>query len=229
MIIEISHFLSILATGLFLLVGLISFITTDTKYTANLISRTFSHGFLLLLVSFIIYIWLAITDNFSVQYIANHSNTELPVFYKISSIWSAHEGSMFLWIIFIALWGFIFNINIKNDEVLKPKSIGVISLILVGFLLFLLLTSNPFEIILPIAPLNGADINPVLQDPALAIHPPTLYLGYVGFVIPFACAISFLINGNPDVRWEKLVQKWSVLAWVFLTIGITLGLSLIHI
>ena len=139
MIIEISHFLSILATGLFLLVGLISFITTDTKYTANLISRTFSHGFLLLLVSFIIYIWLAITDNFSVQYIANHSNTELPVFYKISSIWSAHEGSMFLWIIFIALWGFIFNINIKNDEVLKPKSIGVISLILVGFLLFLLL------------------------------------------------------------------------------------------
>jgi Cytochrome c biogenesis factor len=223
MIIEISHFLSILATGLFLLVGLISFITTDTKYTANLISRTFSHGFLLLLVSFIIYIWLAITDNFSVQYIANHSNTELPVFYKISSIWSAHEGSMFLWIIFIALWGFIFNINIKNDEVLKPKSIGVISLILVGFLLFLLLTSNPFEIILPIAPLNGADINPVLQDPALAIHPPTLYLGYVGFVIPFACAISFLINGNPDVRWEKLVQKWSVLAWVFLTIGITLG------
>jgi len=223
MIIEISHFLSILATGLFLLVGLISFITTDTKYTANLISRTFSHGFLLLLVSFIIYIWLAITDNFSVQYIANHSNTELPVFYKISSIWSAHEGSMFLWIIFIALWGFIFNINIKNDEVLKPKSIGVISLILVGFLLFLLLTSNPFETILPIAPLNGADINPVLQDPALAIHPPTLYLGYVGFVIPFACAISFLINGNPDVRWEKLVQKWSVLAWVFLTIGITLG------
>ena len=223
MIIEISHFLSILATGLFLLVGLISFITTNTKYTANLISRTFSHGFLLLLVSFIIYIWLAITDNFSVQYIANHSNTELPFFYKISSIWSAHEGSMFLWIIFIGLWGFIFNINIKNDEVLKPKSIGVISLILVGFLLFLLLTSNPFEIILPIAPLNGADINPVLQDPALAIHPPTLYLGYVGFVIPFACAISFLINGNPDVRWEKLVQKWSVLAWVFLTIGITLG------
>ena len=140
MIIEISHFLSILATGLFLLVGLISFITTDTKYTAKLISRTFSHGFLLLLVSFIIYIWLAITDNFSVQYIANHSNTELPVFYKISSIWSAHEGSMFLWIIFIALWGFIFNINIKNDEVLKPKSIGVISLILVGFLFFMILT-----------------------------------------------------------------------------------------
>ena len=96
-------------------------------------------------------------------------------------------------------------------------------MILVGFLLFLLITSNPFQTILPIAPLNGADINPVLQDPALAIHPPTLYLGYVGFVIPFACALSFLINGDPGIKWESLIQKWSVAAWIFLTIGITLG------
>ena len=223
MIIEISHFLTIVATGLFFLVGFFSFAIDDTKYSSNLISRTFSHAFLFLTTSFVIYIWLAITDNFSVEYIASHSNSELPVFYKISSIWSAHEGSMFLWIIFLALWGFIFNININNNEILKPKSIGIISLVLVGFLLFLLLTSNPFATILPIAPENGADINPVLQDPALAIHPPTLYLGYVGFVIPFACAISFLINGDPDIKWESLVRKWSVLAWVFLTVGITLG------
>ncbi|MAR95706.1 MAG: cytochrome C biogenesis protein CcmF [Gammaproteobacteria bacterium] len=223
MIIEISHFLTIVATGLFFLVGFFSFAIDDTKYSSNLISRTFSHAFLFLATSFVIYIWLAITDNFSVEYIASHSNSELPVFYKISSIWSAHEGSMFLWIIFLALWGFIFNININNNEILKPKSIGIISLVLVGFLLFLLLTSNPFATILPIAPENGADINPVLQDPALAIHPPTLYLGYVGFVIPFACAISFLINGDPDIKWESLVRKWSVLAWVFLTVGITLG------
>tara|TARA_X000000368_G_scaffold308721_1_gene246626 strand:+ start:230 stop:2116 length:1887 start_codon:yes stop_codon:yes gene_type:complete len=223
MIVEISHFLSILATGLFLLVGIFSFVTTNTKYTSSLISRTFSHGFLFLMISFIIYIWLAITDNFSVQYIASHSNINLPQFYKISSIWSAHEGSMFLWIMFIALWGFIFNIYIDNNEILKPKSIGIISLVLVGFLLFLLITSNPFLRILPVSLLNGADINPVLQDPALAIHPPILYLGYVGFVIPFSCAISFLINGNPNIKWESLVKKWSVLAWVFLTIGITLG------
>ena len=130
---------------------------------------------------------------------------------------------MFLWIVFLSLWGFLFNINVKNDESLKPNSIGIISLILVGFLLFLLITSNPFITILPIAPLNGADINPVLQDPALAIHPPTLYLGYVGFVIPFACAISFLLKGDSNIKWEKLVRKWSVAAWVFLTIGITLG------
>ena len=130
---------------------------------------------------------------------------------------------MFLWIVFLSLWGFVFNLNINNDEALKPKAIGVISLILVGFLIFLLVTSNPFLTILPIAPLNGADINPVLQDPALAIHPPTLYLGYVGFVIPFACAISFLLIGDSDIQWERLVRKWSVASWVFLTVGITLG------
>ena len=112
MIIEISHFLSILSTGLFFLVGSFALTTNNTSYTSNLISRTYSHAFLFLSSSFLIYIWLAITDNFSVEYIASHSNTELPIFYKVSSIWSTHEGSMFLWIIFLALWGFIFNINI---------------------------------------------------------------------------------------------------------------------
>ena len=225
MIIEISHFLSVLATGLFLLVGYFSILTpsSNSSYISNLIVRTYSHGFFFLLSSFLIYVWLAITDNFSVQYIANHSNTALPIFYKISSIWSAHEGSMFLWIVFLSLWGFLFNIRVKNSEVLKPKTMGVISFILVGFLIFLLATSNPFVTILPIPPLNGADINPVLQDPALAIHPPTLYLGYVGFVIPFACAIAFLLYGDSKINWEALVKTWSVSAWVFLTVGITLG------
>jgi len=223
MIIEISHFLTLLATGLFFLVGCFAFIRSGDVLISRLISRTYSHGFLFLFSSFLIYVWLAVTDNFSVAYIANHSNTDLPVFYKISSIWSAHEGSMFLWIIFLAAWGYIFNIKVDNNEILKSKSIGIISIILVGFLSFLLLTSNPFETILPFAPSNGADINPVLQDPALAIHPPTLYIGYVGFVIPFACAIAFLIHGNSDIKWEELARKWSVVAWIFLTIGITLG------
>tara|TARA_B100000609_G_scaffold197575_1_gene195223 strand:+ start:71 stop:1957 length:1887 start_codon:yes stop_codon:yes gene_type:complete len=223
MIIEISHFLTIVATGLFFLVGCFAFIRTEDIFISKLISRTYSHGFLFLFSSFLIYVWLAVTDNFSVAYIANHSNTALPTFYKISSIWSAHEGSMFLWIIFLAAWGYLFNTKVDNKEVLKSKSIGIISFILVGFLSFLLFTSNPFETILPFAPSNGADINPVLQDPALAIHPPTLYLGYVGFVIPFACAIAFLIQGNSDIKWEELARKWSVIAWIFLTIGITLG------
>ena len=223
MIIEISHFLSILATGLFFLVGCFSFVRSGDVLISKLISRTYSHAFLFLFSSFVIYIWLAVTDNFSVAYIASHSNTELPTFYKISSIWSAHEGSMFLWIIFLAAWGFLFNVKVDNKEILKSKSIGIISIILVGFLLFLLITSNPFETIFPFAPSNGADINPVLQDPALAIHPPTLYLGYVGFVIPFACAIAFLIHGNSDIKWEQLARNWSVVAWIFLTVGITLG------
>ena len=223
MIVEISHFLALLATGLFFLVGCFSFIRSGNIYISNLITRTYSHAFLLLLTSFAIYVWLAITDNFSVAYIASHSNSDLPTFYKISSIWSAHEGSMFLWILFLAAWGFLFNRSIDNEVVLKPLSIGIISIVLVGFLSFLLLTSNPFETILPFGPPNGADINPVLQDPALAIHPPTLYLGYVGFVIPFACALAFLINGNTEIKWEELVRKWAVSAWIFLTLGITLG------
>ena len=223
MIVEISHFLALLATGLFFLVGCFSFIRSGNIYISNLIARTYSHAFLLLLTSFTIYVWLAITDNFSVAYIASHSNSDLPTFYKISSIWSAHEGSMFLWILFLAAWGFLFNRSVDNEVALKPLSIGIISIVLVGFLSFLLLTSNPFETILPFGPPNGADINPVLQDPALAIHPPTLYLGYVGFVIPFACALAFLINGNTEIKWEELVRKWSVSAWIFLTLGITLG------
>ena len=223
MIIEISHFFAILATGLFLLSGIFAVSIKNTEYVSNLISRTYSHAFLFLLISFGLYVWLAATDNFSVLYIASHSNSDLPTFYKISSIWSAHEGSMFLWIVFLALWGCLFNFNITQTNPIKSLAIGILSLIIVGFLLFLLLTSNPFQTILPIPPSNGADINPVLQDPALVIHPPTLYLGYVGFGIPFACALAFLIKGNTEIEWELIVQKWSVVAWIFLTIGITLG------
>jgi len=224
MLIEIAHFLSILSTGLFLLCFLFSFILNAKDiFAVNLISRIYSHGFLLLISSFIIYVWLAANDNFNVLYIAQHSNTNLPLFYKISSIWSAHEGSMFLWIVFLGLWGAVYNSFVSNSQPLKALSVGIISIIAVGFLLFLLLTSNPFETILPIAPINGADINPVLQDPALAIHPPILYLGYVGFVIAFSHAIAFLITGDSSIKWENLVRSWSVVSWVFLTIGISLG------
>ena len=202
MIVEISHFLTILSAGLFLLTAIFSF-SFDNKNinVINLTSKLYTHSFLLLLSSFGIYIFLAANDYFSVLYIAQHSNTNLPLFYKISSIWSAHEGSMFLWIVFLALWGFFYNISTSVKQQLKALSIGVIALIIVGFLFFLLFTSNPFETILPIAPSNGADINPVLQDPALAIHPPILYLGYVGFVIAFANAIAFLIEVNSNIKW----------------------------
>jgi len=224
MLIEIAQFLTILSTGLFFLNFLFAFFFDSTdRHMASLVSKVYSHSSLLLATSFFIYVWLAVSDNFSVLYIAQHSNSNLPTFYKITSIWSAHEGSMFLWILFLVLWGGLFNFVTQNSQDLKIKSMGVISIIIVGFLLFLLLTSNPFETILPIAPANGADINPVLQDPALAIHPPFLYMGYIGFVIAFAHAIAFMVEGNPSIKWESLVRTWSIAAWVFLTIGITLG------
>jgi cytochrome c-type biogenesis protein CcmF len=224
MLIEIAHFLSIVATGLFFLCFIFSFfLNSKDVYVINLISRIYTHSFFIFLSSFLVYVWLAINDNFSVLYIAQHSNINLPVFYKISSIWSAHEGSMFLWIIFLTTWGAVYNLSTNNSQLLKARTLGVISLTSVGFLLFLLLTSNPFETILPLPPENGADINPVLQDPLLAIHPPMLYMGYVGFVIAFGQAIAFLLEGDPEIKWEKQVRSWSVASWSFLTLGIALG------
>ena len=224
MILDIAHYLSILSTAIFMLTfTLVMILDRSVSHSTLLIKRSYSHAFLLFLISFLLYVYLALTDNFSVSYIAQHSNSLLPNFYKVTSIWSAHEGSMFLWIIFLSLWGFIFNLSTDRDLKVKNLSIGIISIIIVGFQLFLLITSNPFEVVLPFAPENGADINPVLQDPALAIHPPTLYLGYVGFVIPFAYALAFLINKDQSIEWEKKVKSWSVMAWVFLTIGICLG------
>ena len=224
MLIEIAHFLSILATGLFFICFIFSFfLNSKDIFIINLVSRIYSHSFFIFLSSFFVYVWLAISDNFSVLYIAQHSNINLPVFYKISSIWSAHEGSMFLWIIFLTTWGAVYNLFTSNDQLLKARTLGVISITSVGFLLFLLLTSNPFETILPVPPENGADINPVLQDPLLAIHPPMLYMGYVGFVIAFGQAIAFLFEGKPEIKWEKQVRSWSLASWSFLTLGIALG------
>ena len=224
MLVQIAHFLSILSTGLFFTTFLLSFLLDNKdRNITKLISRIYSHGFLLLFVSFLIYVFLALNDNFNVLYIAQNSNSLLPNFYKITSIWSAHEGSMYLWIVFLCLWGFLYSYFVSPEDELKAKALGIISLIAVGFLSFLLFTSNPFETILPVAPIDGADINPVLQDPALAIHPPTLYLGYVGFVIAFANAISFLLNGDNKIKWEDSVRIWSISAWVFLTVGIALG------
>jgi len=130
---------------------------------------------------------------------------------------------MFLWIVFLTLWSIFFINFLKKDHPLKKLTLLILSLIILGFLLFLLLTSNPFERILPFGALEGADINPVLQDPALAIHPPMLYLGYVGFVVAFSFITAFLLHGNFQLQWEQDIRKWSFVAWIFLTVGITLG------
>jgi len=183
----------------------------------------FNQACWLVFISFGMYVYLSINDDFSIAYIASHSNSQLPIFYKISSIWSAHEGSMFLWIVFLTAWSILFINSLHRNHPLKRITLLMLSLIILGFLLFLLLTSNPFERILPFGAIEGADINPVLQDPALAIHPPMLYLGYVGFVISFSFITAYLFHGNFELEWEKDIKNWSLVAWIFLTIGITLG------
>jgi cytochrome c-type biogenesis protein CcmF len=226
MIGEIAHFLSLSASALLCMVLIFNLFFAFAEEHANqliLSLKLFNQACWLIFISFGMYVYLAIIDDFSIAYIANHSNSQLPIFYKVTSIWSAHEGSMFLWIVFLTLWSILFINFLKKDHPLKKLTLLILSLLILGFLLFLLLTSNPFERILPFGALEGADINPVLQDPALAIHPPMLYLGYVGFVVAFSFITAFLLHGNFQLQWEQDIRKWSFVAWIFLTVGITLG------
>ena len=226
MIGEISHFLSISAVLLLSLVLIFNlFFSLDELHPNQLIlsMRLFNQACWLVFISFGMYVYLAISDDFSIAYIASHSNSQLPIFYKVTSIWSAHEGSMFLWIVFLTAWSILFINSLHKNHPLKKLTLLMLSFVILGFLLFLLLTSNPFERILPFGAIEGADINPVLQDPALAIHPPMLYLGYVGFVISFSFITAYLLNGDFELLWEKDIKNWSFVAWIFLTIGIALG------
>jgi cytochrome c-type biogenesis protein CcmF len=226
MIGEIAHFLSLSAVLLLSLVLIFNLSFFFTKIHPNqliLSMRLFNQACWLVFISFGIYVYLAISDDFSIAYIASHSNSQLPIFYKVTSIWSAHEGSMFLWIVFLTAWSILFINSLDKSHPLKKLTLLMLSVIILGFLLFLLLTSNPFERIMPFGALEGADINPVLQDPALAIHPPMLYLGYVGFVISFSFITAYLLNGDFELKWEQDIRNWSFVAWIFLTIGITLG------
>ena len=175
-------------------------------------------------VAFTCLSWAFVTNDFSVAYVANNSNTLLPLHYKLSAVWGAHEGSLLLWVLILAGWSAM--VAIRSDQmppVFTARVLSVLGFISVGFLLFLLLTSNPFERILPIIPAEGSDLNPLLQDIGLILHPPMLYMGYVGFAVPFAFAISALIGGQFDSAWARWCRPWINVSWVFLTIGICLG------
>ena len=164
-----------------------------------------------------------LTSDFSVLYVANHSNTLLPDLYKISAVWGGHEGSLLLWALMMAGWGAAvatFSRNLPLPVV--ARVISVMGMVAIGFFLFMLLTSNPFERLFPM-PQEGRDLNPLLQDFGLAIHPPMLYMGYVGFSVAFAFAIAALIGGKLDAAWARWSRPWTTIAWVFLTIGIALG------
>ena len=167
--------------------------------------------------------WSFIANDFSVLYSANTNNTGLPLIYKISGVWGGHEGSILLWVLILSVWvGAVAIFSSSLPAVLLARVLSVLGLITVGFLLFVLLTSNPFERIFPV-PVDGASLNPLLQDPGMALHPPMLYMGYVGFAVAFAFAVAALIDGKLDAATLRWMRPWTNIAWVFLTIGIALG------
>ena len=180
--------------------------------------------FLFVGFSFIILIHAFIISDFSVRYVAENSNRALPLLYRICATWGAHEGSLLLWIFILNLW--IFAVSLFSQRLPLPaiaRVLSVMGMINIGFLAFLLFTSNPFTRLLPFVPSHGGDLNPILQDPGLAMHPPMLYMGYVGFSVAFAFAIAALISGRLDAAWARWSRPWTTAAWCFLTAGITLG------
>src|SRR5216683_750629 len=164
-----------------------------------------------------------ITNDFSVLNVATNSNSQLPLHYRLAATWGSHEGSLLLWTFMLGLWTVAVSLFSKHlpDEMVA-RVLSVMGIISVGFLLFMLTTSNPFARLIP-APLDGRDLNPLLQDPAMVAHPPMLYMGYVGFSVAFAFAISALISGRLDATWARWSRPWTTVAWMFLTIGIALG------
>jgi cytochrome c-type biogenesis protein CcmF len=178
---------------------------------------------LLVAAAFAILTHAFVTQDFSVQYVAENSNSLLPWYYRYTAVWGAHEGSLLLWALILALWtAAVARFSRRLPDTVIARVLGVMGLVAIGFLAFLIFTSNPFTRLLPAA-VEGRDLNPLLQDPGMIIHPPMLYLGYVGFCVPFAFAIAALLDGKVDARWLRWTRPWTNVAWAFLTCGIALG------
>jgi cytochrome c-type biogenesis protein CcmF len=174
-------------------------------------------------VAFAALAWSFAERDFSVLYVASNSNSQLPLFYRIAAVWGAHEGSLLLWSLCLAGWTLaVTAASASLDAPFRSRVIGILGLISIGFQLFMLTTSNPFDRLMPAAA-EGQDLNPLLQDFALAVHPPILYFGYVGFSVAFAFACATLLEGRLDAAWARWTRPWTLTAWLFLTIGIALG------
>jgi cytochrome c-type biogenesis protein CcmF len=225
MIPELGHFALILALSLALCQAVIPLIGAHRNDAAMIaVARPAAVGqFTFVAIAFACLTWSFLESDFSVLYVANHSQLALPTVYKISAVWGAHEGSLLLWILLLGGWTVaVSRYSSELPDVFAARVIGVLGLLSGGFLLFTLFTSNPFERLLPAAQ-DGADLNPLLQDPGLAIHPPLLYTGYVGFAVAFAFAIAAMLSGNLDRKWARWTRPWTTWAWLFLTVGIALG------
>jgi cytochrome c-type biogenesis protein CcmF len=164
------------------------------------------------------------TDDFSLAYVANTSNSTLPIYYKITAVWGGHEGSFLLWVLIFSIWTVAVALFSKAIPMqMVARVLSILGMVGIGFYLFMLLTSNPFDRLLPFFPIDGKDLNPLLQDFGMIIHPPMLYMGYVGFSVAFAFALAALISGKLDSTWARWSRPWTLAAWSFLTVGISLG------
>ncbi len=225
MIAEIGHFALILALGVALAQTILPIWGAQRGDQALMRIGTSAAQaqFALLLIAFFALMVAYVTSDFSLQNVVQNSHSAKPLLYKISGVWGNHEGSMVLWVLILALFGCavaVFGRNLPPD--LKANVLGVQGSISVAFLIFIVTTSNPFLRIVP-APFEGRGLNPILQDPALSFHPPFLYAGYVGFSIAFSFAVAALITGRIDPAWARWVRPWTLMAWMFLTIGISMG------
>jgi cytochrome c-type biogenesis protein CcmF len=225
MIVELGHFALVLGLAVTLVqatVPLIGATRGNLRWMAMAGPASYAQ-LICVSVSFAALTHAYVTSDFSVLNVVKNSHTMKPMLYKISGVWGNHEGSMLLWVLILGVFGSgvaLFGRNLPQS--LKSRVLGVQGLVAVGFYLFILLTSNPFERILP-PPMDGESLNPLLQDPGLAFHPPFLYLGYVGFSISFSFAIAALLEGRVDAAWARWVRPWALAAWSFLTVGIVLG------
>jgi cytochrome c-type biogenesis protein CcmF len=224
MIPELGHFALILAFVVALIQGVVPLIGARRgDATLMRIARPAARlQFALVLLSFLGLAAAFVGNDFSVLYVASHSNTLLPVYYRVTAVWGSHEGSLLLWGLMLSLWTLAVSLARNLPEVFVARVLGVLGLVSGGFFSFLLLTSNPFERLLPAAA-EGQDLNPLLQDPGMIIHPPLLYMGYVGFSVAFAFAIAALLSGRLDAAWARWSRPWTLAAWSFLTAGILLG------
>jgi cytochrome c-type biogenesis protein CcmF len=225
MIPEIGHFALIMALCVALVQGIVSIAGAQLGIRSWMsMSRPAAQVmFVFVAISFFCLMYAFINNDFSVRYVAETSNSLLPLHYRIAAMWGGHEGSLMLWIMILSVWTFavaLFSRHLPKEMV--ARVLGVMGLVAVGFILFMLFTSNPFERLLPAAA-DGRDLNPLLQDPGLVIHPPMLYTGYVGFSVAFAFAIAALLGGHLDATWARWSRPWTAVAWIFLTLGITLG------
>jgi len=225
MIPEIGHFALILALCIAVVLSVVPMVGSFAgRYSWMALARPASTiQFLLVGVSYATLTYAFVTNDFSVDYVANTSNLAQPMIYKITGVWGSHEGSLLLWLLVLTTWTALVSIFSRGIPLMMiSRVLSVLGMISVGFTLFVLLTSNPFNRTLP-APLDGQALNPLLQDFGLVIHPPMLYMGYVGFSVAFAFAVAALIGGRLDMAWAKWMRPWTNVAWVFLTIGIGLG------